>query len=88
MTHDENHNPVTKNCRTHAQVTKSNLERKEEINSPQQHHGINSLNGEMLDCDTNEAQMLVDVMCDTNQTFRTKENLVDPWKKSWMDNEK
>ena len=33
----------------------------------------------------NEAQTLVHVMCNVNQTFRTEENFVNPWQKSWTD---
>ena len=88
MSCDKNFNPATKDNGAHAQVTKSNLERKKEINSLQQHHNVNSLNGETLDHDMNEAQTLVDAMCDMNQTFRREENSVNPWQKSWTDYKK
>ena len=81
----KNFNAVTKNNGTHAQVTKSDLEKREEINPSQQHHNIDNLNGETLDCNVSKAQMLADVMCDMNKTFRTEENFVNPWQKSWTD---
>ena len=43
MSCNKNYNPMTKDNTTHAQVTKSKLERKEEINSLQQHHNIDGL---------------------------------------------
>ena len=66
MSHNENFNPTTKDTRTHAQVTKSDLEKMEEINALQQHHNIDCLNGERLDCNMNEAQTPVDAMCNVN----------------------
>ena len=73
---------MTEDTRTCAQVPERDLEKREEINSSQQHHNIDSSNGEMLDCDTNEAHTLVDAMCEMNKTFRTKENFMNPWWKS------
>ena len=43
------------------------------------------MNGETLDYDVNEAQTLMVEMCDMNETFRTEENFVKPWQKSWTD---
>ena len=55
MACDENCNPTTEDTRTHAQqVTKSDLEKKEETNSSQQQHNVDGLNEEMLDCNVNE----------------------------------
>ena len=78
MPHNENYDPMTKDNRIHAQVTKRDLEKREEINVLWQHHNIDGLNGEMLHCNMNEAQTLVDIMCNVNQTFRTEENFVNP----------
>ena len=73
MMHDENCNPMTKDNRTHAQVTKcSNSAAREEIKPLSQCHDINTLNREMLNHDANEAQTLEDMMCDVNQTFRSE----------------
>ena len=36
----------------------------------------------------NKAQTPVDAMCNVNQTFGTDENFVNPWQKSWTDDEK
>ena len=88
MSHDKSHDLTTKDNGTHAQVTKSDLERREEINLLQQHHGTDSWNGEMLDCNMNEAQTPVDAMCNLNQTFGTEENIMNPWQKSWTDYKK
>ena len=73
---------------THAQVKKSDFKKKEKINPLQQHHNIDSLNGKTLDHDMNEAQTPVDVMCNVNKMFRTEENFVNPWQKSWTDHKK
>ena len=45
MSHNKNCNPMTKDNRTHAQVTKSDFKKREEVNSSQQQHDIDSLNG-------------------------------------------
>ena len=61
MSCNKNCNPTTKDTRTHTQVTKSDLEKREEINSSQQHHNI----------DMNEAQTLEDVMCNMNNVHNS-----------------
>ena len=88
MLHDENHNPMTNDNRTHTQVTECDSAAREEINLSQQHHGIDSLNGETLNCDANEAQTPAEVVCNVNETFKTEDNFVNPWQKSWTEHEK
>ena len=87
MTHNKAFNPTT--CQTHAQVMKNNEQAKtqnnvnrEEMMALQQSHNVNSFIGDTTNCDTNEAQTLVNATCDCNGTFKMEENFTNSWQQS------
>ena len=48
----------------------------------QQSHNVNSLNGDENAQSAHEAQMLADVICDFNETFKNEENFTNLWQTS------
>ena len=55
------------------------VDKVDEMVTSQQHHDTNSVNGETINHNVNEAQTLADATCDPNDTFGTEENFVNPW---------
>ena len=59
----------------------------EQMVTSQQHHNVNSLKGETLDCSLCEAQTLANAMCNFNETFKTEDDFTNPWQQSMDINE-
>ena len=91
MTDDRDFEPTTK--QTCAQVAKGKNEKKDVKNANdiekmitlQQNHDINSLDGETNEHSMCEAQMLADVICDFNETFKNEENFTSSWQQSYKE---
>ena len=83
MMHNGNCDSTSTDNGTCVQVTCNvKPEEMEEMVTLQQQHNTNSVNGETMDCNTNEAQTLAEAMCDFNDTFASEENFIELWQKS------